>query len=234
MPGGGGTVPLPLRFGSATQQALKRGEYRSFTYRLPAHVPELKLSIMCETGSVCLFASNCSQRPNPRNCQWSILVDAQKNKLGSFSVRTSEHHFIGGMYHVGIYCVSDSTHSVGCFPLNPSKIEVANAAAWQRYQAAPPSPRPQGRRAPMAVKKPFVDAGLLENLCVARGILGGPLADGPARQSVSAGARPYESEAPRRITTYNRPQSSRATSRSAVSTSPRFSDSSPAWRSHQQ
>jgi hypothetical protein len=170
-----------LRYGSAVKHALRRGDYRSFTFKLPAHYPELRLSVVCETGSVCLYASNCSARPDPRNCQWTLLVDSQKSKLGSLVVRTNEHHFVGGLYHVGLYSVTDSEFSIGCFPTPASASDKLRASTRQRQRTSPAafSPRPQSR----LHTKPFVDAGLLEELCAARGLLVGFGATAPPASS---------------------------------------------------
>ena len=187
------SVPLPLRYGSAVKHALRRGDYRSFTFKLPAHYPELRLSVVCETGSVCLYASNCSARPDPRNCQWTLLVDSQKSKLGSLVVRTNEHHFVGGLYHVGLYSVTDSEFSIGCFPTPASASDKLRASTRQRQRTSPAafSPRPQSR----LHTKPFVDAGLLEELCAARGLLVGFGATAPPASSPPApsSARPFTS-----------------------------------------
>ena len=187
------SVPLPLRYGSAVKHALRRGDYRSFTFKLPAHYPELRLSVVCETGSVCLYASNCSARPDPRNCQWTLLVDSQKSKLGSLVVRTNEHHFVGGLYHVGLYSVTDSEFSIGCFPTPASASDKLRASTRQRQRTSPAafSPRPQSR----LHTKPFVDAGLLEELCAARGLLVGFGATAPPASSSPAPstARPITS-----------------------------------------
>ena len=63
---------------SIKKDTLRRGEYRNYTFRMPAHVPELTFSIVAERGCVCFYASNCSERPNARMCQWTLLVDAEK------------------------------------------------------------------------------------------------------------------------------------------------------------
>jgi len=166
--------PLPLSYGSTSAQTLRRGEYRSFTYRLPSHVPELKVSVVCDSGCVCVYASNCSERPNPRNCQWTVLVDSQKSKLGSMVLRTSETHFIGGMYHVGLYAVAESTFTIGCFPTKASASDhLRVASAHMQRPSTHASRSPRDRVSQRIQRKPFVDAGLLENVCAARGLLVG-------------------------------------------------------------
>jgi len=141
-------VPLPLGHGSLREEKMRRGEYRNFTFRLPAHVPEIQLSVAAECGSICLYASNCSERPTPRLCQWTLLVDAEKQKMGSLKVKTSEHHFVTGLYHVGLYCVSDSSFSLGCFTTTPSPSDVLHAAQKRRSQQLAECPRRQGQPPP--------------------------------------------------------------------------------------
>jgi hypothetical protein len=157
------------------KDALRRGEYRNYTFRLPTHVPALTFAINAESGCVCLYASNCSERPLPRLCQWTLLVDAQKQKYGTLTVRTSEVHFVSGLYHVGLYCVADAAFSLSC------------STSPQPYISSPaPSPRREptaaaegssgaaaaagvlARPLPRVTKKPFIDAGLLEDTLSAR------------------------------------------------------------------
>ena len=154
------------------RDVLRRGEYRNYTFRLPTHVPNLTLSVVADYGCVCLYASNCSERPLPRQCQWTLLVDAEKQKQGQLNLKTSEHHFVSGLYHVGLYCVADASFSLGCFTAEPSEMIRAAVAAEKRQQAANGMTATLGlmshRKAaplfpsPRATKKPFIDAGLLE------------------------------------------------------------------------
>ena len=140
------------------KDALRRGEYRNYTFRLPQHVPELSLSLTATKGCVCLYASNCSERPLPRLCQWTLLVDAEKQQSGVLTVRTSEHHFVSGLYHVGLYCVADSAFTLVCKeatgevsasigaapPVSPGRVVLAAAAAHQSVatpRAGAASPR---------------------------------------------------------------------------------------------
>ena len=90
------------------KDALRRGEYKNYTFRLPMHLPEVCLSVVAERGCVCMYASNCSERPLPRMCQWTLLIDADKQRQGSLNVRTNEHHFVSGLYHVRSRCVERS------------------------------------------------------------------------------------------------------------------------------
>ena len=123
---------LPLEAPRELQHGtLRRGEYKAFTFRLPAHLPELILSITLKsaTGCVCLYASNCSQRPRPNMCQWSLIVSAEGERHRSLVVRTEERHFIQGFYHVGIYGVSDSSFSLGCFSSPPTSVPKTGAGA---------------------------------------------------------------------------------------------------------
>ena len=169
---------------------LKRGEYKSYTFRLPSHVPELTFSIVAERGCVCLYASNCAERPLPRMCQWTLLVDAQDQQSGTLSVRTAEHHFVSGNYHVGLYCVADAKFSLACFDASQQSSTLramvtaeqkrnVPAAAAAALLAAGFSPRAlYGDETPRdaapaqqharATKKPFIDEGTLEQLLSAR------------------------------------------------------------------
>ena len=122
-------------FGVKTD-TLRRGEYTNYTFRLPTHVPELTFSINAERGCVCLYASNCAERPLPRMCQWTLLVDADEAQSGTLTVRTSEHHFVSGLYHVGLYCVADSSFSLACFPAQKdASPEVLKAMAAEQRRA---------------------------------------------------------------------------------------------------
>ena len=153
-------VPLPQTYGIRASQSMRRGEYRNFTFRLPTHAPEVHLSVTVDYGSVCLYASNCSERPQPRMCTWTMLVDASKERFGTLPVRTDEQHFVSGLYHVGLYCVADASFSLGCFATRPTVHDALLAAQQERRRANACSPRslePQ-----RASHKPFVDAGLLE------------------------------------------------------------------------
>ena len=60
---------------SIKKDTLRRGEYRNYTFRMPAHVPELTFSIVAERGCVCFYASNCSERPTP-----DVPVDAARRR----------------------------------------------------------------------------------------------------------------------------------------------------------
>ena len=74
------------------RDSIKRGEYRNYTFRLPAHVPEIAITVVCHVGCVCLYASNCSERPTARMCQWTLLADsAKENGRASLKLRTNEH-----------------------------------------------------------------------------------------------------------------------------------------------
>ena len=174
------------------KDTLKRGEYRNYTFRLPMHVPELTLSLVAERGCVCLYASNCSERPLPRLCQWTLLVDAEKQRHGTLMVRTSEHHFVSGLYHVGLYCVADASFSLACsstakgavaaipLPASPgrSQLAAATAAAASGGLGVSLSLSPRGAphhsqqqqqlAASRLTKRPFIDAGLLEDALSAR------------------------------------------------------------------
>ena len=182
---------------SIKKDTLRRGEYRNYTFRMPAHVPELTFSIVAERGCVCFYASNCSERPNARMCQWTLLVDAEKQESGLLTVRTSEHHYLSGAYHVGLYCIADSAFSLACSTTQSAASDVLKAmAAKQKPRAGVgaiteqlPSPRsqlssvrsPEGRRSQMppsvpplpaaanrAKFKPFIDEGILEASLSAR------------------------------------------------------------------
>lgn len=172
------------------RDVLRRGEYKSYTFRLPSHVPELTFSIVAERGCVCLYASNCAERPLPRMCQWTLLVDAQEQQSGTLTVRTAEHHFVSGNYHVGVYCVADASFSLACFDAaqqsttlqammsEDQRRNLPPAAATSALLAAGLYPRsltsaveqrgsvtqPPTR----ATKKPFIDEGILEQSLAAR------------------------------------------------------------------
>ena len=132
--------------------AMRRGEYKAYTFRLPVHLPEITFSIALKSvsGCVCLYVSNCSERPRPRLCQWTLIVHADGERRNSLAVRTDETHFIQGLYHVGLYCVSDASFELGCFsssvssavrpsgpvksPLESSTISEASTLTPRRSQ----------------------------------------------------------------------------------------------------
>ena len=103
---------------------MKRGEYKAFTFRLPIHLPEvlLRITLESEAGCICLYVSNCSERPKPRLCQWTLLVHAEGERTSALKVRTDETHYVRGLYHVGLYCVTDGTYSLGLFPPPPPDV----------------------------------------------------------------------------------------------------------------
>lgn len=190
------------------RDAVKRGEYRNYTFRLPQHVPNLTFSVTADYGCVCLYASNCSERPLPRLCQWTLLVDAEKQKHGQLTVSTSEHHFVSGLYHVGLYCVADSSFSLGCFtaplPLGVAAAKGNSLLAAEKKAQQPPPPAaqqysPRGGSQlfppPRATKKPFIDAGLLERTLEDRARQ--PRGDYPSTPSAAAGALSARSPAPK-------------------------------------
>jgi hypothetical protein len=160
--------------------SLKRGEYHNYTFRLPTHVPELAFSIAADVGVVCLYASNCSQRPLPRMCQWTLLVDAVKQRTGTLTVRTAEHHCVAGLYHVGVYCLADASFSLACSAsqrgaagallslesqgggMSSRKANLNGASPRRPAKMLPPSAHPR------ATKKPFIDEGILEASLSAR------------------------------------------------------------------
>ena len=43
--------------------SMRPGGYRSFTFRLPAHLPTAHIAVAVSRGCVSLFASNCSRTP---------------------------------------------------------------------------------------------------------------------------------------------------------------------------
>ena len=47
----------------ATSCSMRPGGYRSFTFRLPAHLPTAHIAVAVSRGCVSLFASNCSRTP---------------------------------------------------------------------------------------------------------------------------------------------------------------------------
>lgn len=166
---------------------LRRGEYRNYTFRLPRHLPELTFSLATEFGCVCLYASNCSERPLPRMCQWTLLVDAEKQRSGTLSLRTSEHHCISGLYHIGIYCVADARFTIVCSeaaagaamaPPAATAGGILAQAATMNGAAIAASPRGQAHlqgqlrkprtSLPRSFRRPFIDAGLLEGALSAR------------------------------------------------------------------
>ena len=46
-----------------TSCSMRPGGYRSFTFRLPAHLPTAHIAVAVSRGCVSLFASNCSRTP---------------------------------------------------------------------------------------------------------------------------------------------------------------------------
>ena len=94
--------------------SIRRGEFRSYTFRLGAQAPlaEITLGLDSDDGCLVLYASNCSERPLARSCQWTLVVDAQRQRRGRLAVKTHELHYTAGMVHVGIYCVRDAVFEV--------------------------------------------------------------------------------------------------------------------------
>ena len=96
--------------------SIRRGEFRSYTFRLGAQAPhaEITLGLDSDDGCLVLYASNCSERPLARSCQWTLVVDAQRQRRGRLAVKTHELHYTAGMVHVGIYCVRDAVFDLSC------------------------------------------------------------------------------------------------------------------------
>ena len=164
---------------------LRRGEYRNYTFRLPRHLRNSAFSLATEFGCVCLYASNCSERPLQEMCQWTLLVDAEKQRSGTLSLRTSEHHCISGLYHIGIF-VADARFTIVCSEAAAGAAMAPPAAAGgilaqaaaMNGAAIAASPRGQAHlqgqlrkprtSLPRSFRRPFIDAGLLEGALSAR------------------------------------------------------------------
>jgi len=61
---------------------MRPGGYRSFTFRLPAHLPTAHIAVAVSRGCVSLFASNCSRTPRelklmPPLAAWSVTPWAE-------------------------------------------------------------------------------------------------------------------------------------------------------------
>ena len=166
-------TPMP-GYGHHCRDTLRRGQFKNYTFRLPQHLPEITISVVAEVGSVCLYASNCSERPQPRMCQWTLLADASKsNGQSSLKLRTNEHHFVSGLYHCGVYCISDAQFSLGCFATRPSASDVLHSTMQAKRDASRShlaDTSAAARREPTqrSTKRPFHDAGLLEVALSAR------------------------------------------------------------------
>ena len=135
---------------------MKRGEYKAFTFRLPMHLPEvlLRVTLQSEAGCICLYVSNCSERPKPRLCQWTLLVQ-EGERTSSLRVRTDETHYVRGLYHVGLYCVTDGAYSLGLFP--PPAPDVASLGLGV---TAPPGKLPG--KAKLAADSSSAASGVLD------------------------------------------------------------------------
>lgn len=117
----GRPLPNAMPMTAIRRGSLKRGEYRAFTFRLPAHVPRIQLtvSLASKSGCICAYASNCSERPLPCRCQWTLLVHSEGEQRGTLELRTNEMHYLSGLYHVGIYCVHDAEFALGLYESIP-------------------------------------------------------------------------------------------------------------------
>ena len=69
----------------ATSCRMRPGAYRSFTFRLPAHLPTAHIAVAVSRGCVSLFASNASNKPQPHACQW------QRSSVRAFAHVTGRH-----------------------------------------------------------------------------------------------------------------------------------------------
>ena len=57
------SAPLRAMTMQTTSCSMRPGGYRSFTFRLPAHLPTAHIAVAVSRGCVSLFASNCSRTP---------------------------------------------------------------------------------------------------------------------------------------------------------------------------
>ena len=120
----------------ASQCSMRPGAYRSFTFRLPQHLPTAHVAVAVRTGCVSIFVSNCSRKPQARSCQWQRFSVRQ---FAHMSITTHEKHYHTGLYHVGVYCEEAAELSVGCFPQKAQALASASHAegpktAWAKQR----------------------------------------------------------------------------------------------------
>ena len=137
------------------------------------------------------YATPYSQRVWTR-CQWAMLVHHEKDRQGVLKVQTKEHHFIQGVYHVGLYCFLDAEFELRCF--DPGVPIPSTCGALPRRTPAALEPT-AGEDA---------DPGLLEDLLAARRAAcrescidhwAAPALAGPALQFEAALGGPVTSDA---------------------------------------
>ena len=109
------------------------GASRTFTFRLPKHVPTAWIVVNVRRGCVSLFASNCSRKPQAASLYGQQLLSVQEH--AKLAVPTHEQHYTSGLYHVAVCCEAAAEFSLGCFTHEP--LSLASAAAAHRAAAGP-------------------------------------------------------------------------------------------------
>ena len=112
---------------------LRTGASRTFTFRLPKHVPTAWVVINVRRGCVSLFASNCSRKPQATALYGQQLLSVQEH--AKLAIPTHEQHYTSGLYHVAVCCEEEADFSLGCFTHEPPTL--ASAAAAHRAAAGP-------------------------------------------------------------------------------------------------
>ena len=107
-----------------TSCSMRPGGYRSFTFRLPAHLPTAHIAVAVSRGCVSLFASNCSR--TPRELKLEPAATSAVRPLGGppkYSCRRSQP---GASRH-GLSLLTAAT-----LFLHPAGKPQPHACQWQR------------------------------------------------------------------------------------------------------
>ena len=81
-----------------TSCSMRPGGYRSFTFRLPAHLPTAHIAVAVSRGCVSLFASNCSRTPRAETrarCDTAPCARLVALQSTHAAARSLERHAMG-------------------------------------------------------------------------------------------------------------------------------------------
>ena len=78
-----------------TSCSMRPGGYRSFTFRLPAHLPTAHIAVAVSRGCVSLFASNCSRTPRELKLDTAPCARLVALQSTHAAARSLERHAMG-------------------------------------------------------------------------------------------------------------------------------------------
>ena len=136
-----------MRAMQATSCSMRPGGYRSFTFRLPAHLPTAHIAVAVSRGCVSLFASNCSRTPRELKLEpaatqrrapaWRWLSKVPMPPLAVMPLRT--HAGVRSVHSAKVHMppLGASRHGLSLLTaatlfLHPAGKPQPHACQWQR------------------------------------------------------------------------------------------------------